>query len=393
MAKHLLVKRAAADGPTHPAIQALPAARRPRVSVIIPCYNYGRWLAECVDSALGQPGVEIDVLIVNDASTDDSAAVAHGLAARDARVRVIDHARNHGHIPSVNEALGQVEGDYLVKLDADDLLTPGSLARSAALLEAHPAVGFVYGQPMHFGRPPGPSLLRPPAWLGGNAFDERPPLDSLPLRARRWTLWPGASWLALRCAAGVNCISQPEVVMRTSALRAVGRYDIALPHTSDLAMWLRLAAGNDVARIEGAVQGLYRVHAGSMMRTVNAGKLKDLRGRLAAFESVLAGRGADLPGADRLLATARARLAGEALDLACRAFDRGRAAREPIEEYVAFAREAYTATETLPQWQALDRRRRIGPRWSPYFPPFMLRVLARRAEAEMAAARWRRHGV
>lgn len=377
----------------HPAIRALPADQRPQVSVIVPCYNYGRWLTECVDSALGQEGVEVDVLIVNDASTDDSAAVALKLAARDARVRVINHVRNCGHIPSVNEALRYVEGDYLVKLDADDLLTPGSLARSTALLEAHPNVAFVYGQPVHFGKPPGPSMLRLPAWLGGNAFAERPPMDALPKRARRWTVWPGLSWLALRCAEGVNCISQPEVVMRVSALRAVGDYDVGLPHTSDLAMWLQLAARGDVAHIEGVVQGFYRVHAGSMMRTVNAGKLKDLRGRLAAFETVLAGRSRDVPDAERLLAMARSRLAGEALDRACRAYDRGRAAHEPVEEYVAFALEACPGAEALPQWRALRQRRWIGARWSPYFPPFALRVLARRAEEEMAAARWRRHGV
>jgi hypothetical protein len=71
----------------------------------------------------------------------------------------------------------------------------------------------------------------------------------------RWVVWPGAEWFALRCRLGVNCISQPEAVIRSSVLREIGGYNARLPHTSDIEMWLRLSAAADVGRINGVDQG------------------------------------------------------------------------------------------------------------------------------------------
>ena len=76
-----------------------------RVDVIVPCYNYGRFLRECVESVLGQP-VDVRVLIIDDASTDDTPEVAAALAAEDARVEFRRHAVNRGHIATYNEGLG-----------------------------------------------------------------------------------------------------------------------------------------------------------------------------------------------------------------------------------------------------------------------------------------------
>src|SRR5215210_1888787 len=103
--------------------------RAPRVSVVIPLYNYGRFLGECVQSALDQDGVDVDVLVIDDASTDDSLSVATAIAAGDSRVRVVCNERNLGMVGTMNEGLWAAGGEYLVKLDADDLLTPGALAR------------------------------------------------------------------------------------------------------------------------------------------------------------------------------------------------------------------------------------------------------------------------
>src|ERR1700709_800592 len=117
-----------------PKVVELPASRRPRVSVVIPCFNYGHWLESCVESALQQEGVSVDVIVIDDASKDDSVQVGRRLVSRDKRVRLIENGVNRGHIRSVNAGLDAVTGEYIVKLDADDLLAPGSLARSTALL-------------------------------------------------------------------------------------------------------------------------------------------------------------------------------------------------------------------------------------------------------------------
>ncbi len=120
------------------------------VSVVIPCYGYGHLLPRCVESALSQPDVDVDVLIIDDCSVDDSFEVARRLAAADPRITAIRHPENRGHIATYNEGLACATGDYTVLLSADDLLTPGSLARAASVLDDNPDVGFVYGRALTF---------------------------------------------------------------------------------------------------------------------------------------------------------------------------------------------------------------------------------------------------
>lgn len=300
------------------------------------------------------------------------------------------------HIPSVNEGMRHVSGDCVVKLDADDILAPGCLARICAFLEACPEVGFVYGRPGHFGASVGAAesrLHRLPQRASYLATDESG-VERLDFRVRGWTLWAGVTWIERVCARGANCISQPEAVMRAQTLRAARAYGERLPHTSDLNMWLRLATLVEAGHIAGAVQGSYLEHAGSMQPAVKADRPRDFRGRLDAFESALGGSAGPLPRAPELLALARAKLASEALEQACHAFDRGRTASQPIDVYVAFALQAHAGAPALPQWRLLKRRRRMGvPTGSQWYPPFLVQTALRRALGELRAAHWRRHGV
>jgi len=344
--------------------------RRPTVSVVIPAYNYARYLHECVASVLSQRDVDVDAIVVDDGSTDETPSVTRALAV-DARVTVIRNQPNRGHIPSVNIGLAEVTGDYMVKLDADDLLAPGALARATALLEAHPAVTFVYGRPDNF------SGATPAA------------RDAA---ARSWTLWTGGAWVERRCRRGTNVISQPEVVMRTAALRESGPVREDLPHTSDLHTWLKLAALGDVGRVNGPVAGYYRVHDQSMQRTVHSGRVLDYNGRRDAFDAAFAGPVGELPDAARLHDAARRALAAAALERACRAYDRGRTDEEPIDDLVAFALETWSQTRTLPQWAALERRRVLGAARVPRHPRYVARAVVRRASEELGRRRWLRTG-
>src|ERR1700685_3721340 len=110
-----------------------------RVDVVIPCYNYGRFLGGCVAGALDdQPGVDVRGLIIDHASQDDSAEVAQKLAAANDRIQVKIHEVNRGHIATFNEGLMDwAEGDYCVLISADDKLAPGALRRAADLMDAH----------------------------------------------------------------------------------------------------------------------------------------------------------------------------------------------------------------------------------------------------------------
>ncbi|HEY5154997.1 MAG TPA: glycosyltransferase, partial [Acidimicrobiales bacterium] len=121
-------------------VPGVPPGLRPRFSVVIPCFNYGRFLPSSVGSVLDQGDVEVEVIIVDDASTDGSLAVAEEMAAADPRIRVVAHRQNAGHVVTFNDGFEVATGEFIVRLDADDLLSVGSLARAAALFVAFPTV-------------------------------------------------------------------------------------------------------------------------------------------------------------------------------------------------------------------------------------------------------------
>ena len=104
------------------------------VSIIIPCYNAERWLAETLESALAQTWTNREIILVDDGSTDGSAAVAQKFAARG--VRVVAQP-NQGAATARNTGLGLARGDFLQFLDADDLLAPDKIERQVRLLLAH----------------------------------------------------------------------------------------------------------------------------------------------------------------------------------------------------------------------------------------------------------------
>ncbi len=109
----------------------------PRVSVVVPVYDVERWLPESLDSLLGQDGVDLQVVVVDDGSPDGSGEIADGYAARDDRVTVL-HVPNGGLGSARNvgteQVLGQSTGDYLAFLDSDDVLPPGALSTLADTL-------------------------------------------------------------------------------------------------------------------------------------------------------------------------------------------------------------------------------------------------------------------
>jgi hypothetical protein len=206
-------------------------------------------------------------------------------------------------------------------------------------------------------------------------------------------VWPGPEWLGIRCRLGFNCISNPEVVLRTSVLRDVGGNRPELDHTFDMELWMRIAAVADIGRVNGSDQGWYRVHPASFQRTIHAGPMIDLRGRRDAFDWVFSGPGGELPDADQLHRAARRALASEALDRACRAYDRGRTAEVPVDDLIQFAVDVWPDARSLPPWRALRRRQRIGSQFAHFTPPFVTRALIRRASEEIYGWRWQRTGV
>src|SRR3954447_16755698 len=114
----------------------------PLVSALVAAYNAEPYIAEALRSALDQDWPELEVIVVDDGSTDGTAAVVAGFA--DPRIRLIRQA-NAGAVGAVNTAFAAARGELLALLDADDAWPAGRLRAQWAVLEARPEVGLVYG--------------------------------------------------------------------------------------------------------------------------------------------------------------------------------------------------------------------------------------------------------
>ena len=344
------------------------AARDASVSVVIPCFNYGRYLELAVQSALRQVNASVEVIIVDDASVDDSLDIARRLSEADSRVRVLANATNRGPVETFNRGLARANGEFLVRLDADDLLTPGSFARAIDLARAFPTVGLVYGHPIHFSR-------------------DLPPART---RVRAWTVWPGRRWLADRCIEGNNVITSPEVLMRSAVVERVGGQR-PLEHTHDMEMWLRIAAYSDVGYVEGADQAWHREH-GASLSALKVNGLIDLAERRAAFETLFSAN-SDIDSGLELTILAGRALSFEAVSFARHQIYRSRATPELILSLREYAVEAWPPIVETTEWQRLlAHQAKIGPSVARKIRGSAF-VIRRRLRYYRRLRRWHRRGV
>ncbi len=105
---------------------------RPLVSVCIPTFNYGRFLPEAIKSVLAQSFTDFELVVVDNASTDETAELMEAFVRSDPRIRFYRNSENVGIVKNFNRALGHAAGDYVKILCADDLLAPSALERSLA---------------------------------------------------------------------------------------------------------------------------------------------------------------------------------------------------------------------------------------------------------------------
>ncbi|MBS0490533.1 MULTISPECIES: glycosyltransferase family A protein [unclassified Phenylobacterium] len=187
-----------------------------RVAVIIPTYNHAHYLAAAIDSALAQTVPPAEVIVVDDGSRDDPAAVT----ARYPTVKLI-RQENQGLSAARNTGMRAADSEYLVFLDADDQLLPDALAKQLELFAQHPDCGMVYGSYCYVDavtREITPAPLFPP---GEDPF---------------------ATFL--RC----NCIGMHATVMyRADRLEAVGAFDASLRACEDYDAYLRMSRNYAIA--------------------------------------------------------------------------------------------------------------------------------------------------
>ncbi len=226
-----------------------------RVSVIIPCYNVARFIGEALESVLRQTHADTVAIVVDNGSTDGTAAVAEGYGER---VTVIRHADRRGPSAARNAALDIADGDAIAFLDGDDRWHPEKIARQVAFLGAHPEHGVVHTAVRHIDTA-GEEMDRP----GG---------------AIRWRIAEGS---CLGDLLAHNTVTTSTVLVRRDVLGA-DRFPLDLMAGEDWDLWLRLAGRTRFGYLAEPLTD-YRVHANNLTRSLAL----TLNGRLVVTERAM----------------------------------------------------------------------------------------------------------
>jgi glycosyltransferase involved in cell wall biosynthesis len=218
------------------------AENAPLISVLLPVYNAARYVAESIESILGQTLGDFELLILDDGSTDGSLEVLRRYAGHDPRIRLTSR-RNKGLAPSLNELIDQARGEYLARMDADDVALPERFERQVAYLRAHPECVLV-GCRVRLIDLDGDPLCD---WC---ILQDHESLDALYLRGERSTE-----------------ISHPAIMMRHDDVLAVGKYR-EFPVIEDVDLYLRLAERGQITNLPEVLL-LYRYHAANISKVAS----------------------------------------------------------------------------------------------------------------------------
>jgi hypothetical protein len=229
----------------------------PRVSVVMPVFDGETYIAEAIESVLGQTLEELELVVVDDGSHDTSRAIIERFAGTDSRVRLVINEKNLGISAALNIGWRLAHGHYIARVDADDVALPDRLSRQVEFLDAHPSVAMV-----------GAALITIDS-TGHRGSIVRFPTDS---RVIHSTL------------PHHNCIAHPTAMLRRSALDEVGGYRFDCVEDYDL--WLRLSERFKLANLSEPLV-LYRIHAGQL--SLHALETRE-RPRLAVRDSARARR-------------------------------------------------------------------------------------------------------
>jgi glycosyltransferase involved in cell wall biosynthesis len=207
----------------------------PRLSVVMPVRNGARWLAEAIDSVVRQTLSDLELLVIDDGSTDETPQILREWLGRDGRIRLL-RQKDLGLVAALNYGLAEARGRFLARLDADDRAAPERLERQIRVLDNDPSIGLLGSWAQRIdehGRPRG--SLKPkttPQQLVDILTDANPFIHS-------------------------------TIMFRTEIARGLGGYRIAFEAAEDYDLWLRMSEVTRLANLpEPLVQ--YRRHGGNV---------------------------------------------------------------------------------------------------------------------------------
>jgi glycosyltransferase involved in cell wall biosynthesis len=222
----------------------------PRVSIVMPVYNGACFIAEALASVQSEPGIDLEIIVVDDGSTDETTRVVSSISERDQRIRLLQ-CEHRGVSPTRNVGVTAATGEYVTFLDSDDLCPPGRIARQAKKLADRPDAAAVIGE----------TLL----------FEEL---------AENFQPAPGTRHLQ------ILTVTLHSALFRRDVFDKLGLFDETLAFSEDFDFFLRLAEAEAPLVIETEIASLYRRHPASMTTNTNAVKA----GMLVALQRSLARR-------------------------------------------------------------------------------------------------------
>jgi glycosyltransferase involved in cell wall biosynthesis len=217
--------------------------RMPLVTVIMPAYNVAPYLRDAIESVVAQTYREWELIVVDDESTDDSAAIAAASAKLDDRIRLI-RQKNSGASGARNVAIEAGRGQFFTLLDADDMWDPGFLEAQLDVFTRHPETALVSGS----------------ARLLGGARDGEPARPCI----------PGTPVLTLEEMIADEAAVFIMTTFRRDVVQAIGVFDVSKRRSEDWDFWLRAVGAGFVFRRNWKPLASYRVREGSLSRNTSA---------------------------------------------------------------------------------------------------------------------------
>ena len=215
----------------------------PLVSVILPVYNAAMHLKEAIDSILTQTYTNFEFLILNDGSTDNSAAIIDSYT--DKRIRKINNPTNQGLIFTLNKGMAESQGKYIARMDADDISLPERFEKQVDFLEKHGEVGICSCDYFQFNDNK--------KWLSKSFSNHDEVLTHLLF----------------------NCsIAHPTLMLRKSVLQKQSLlYDSNYPHAEDYELWSRLVFKCSISSVNENLF-MYRVHSNQITSKYHAEQIE-----------------------------------------------------------------------------------------------------------------------
>ena len=212
----------------------------PAVSVILPAYNCEKFIGKAIESVLQQTFTDFELIIINDGSTDTTESVIHEF--NDQRITYLKNSKNQGLIYTLNKAIAHANGNYIARMDADDICLAGRLAKQKTFLDQNEDIAAVASTIEFI-----------------NEQGEKTGIWELD----RQTITPAQ---IRRAILKQNCIAHPTVMIRSETLKQL-KYKEYQKNIEDYDLWLRLLnRGCKIAKLDNPLL-LYRRHDDSVTST------------------------------------------------------------------------------------------------------------------------------